>query len=651
MKKFFYILFAFLSFSANAQEKKVALIIGNGKYSEYFTPLRTPVNDAKAIDWTLTALGYETIVGTDSDGKQMSQLLKDFKEKARMADVALFYYSGHGGYTMKGKYFLVPSGKYQNSATLAADCYDFESVERTMEATGAKLKLLFIDACRCSLDGMKGWMSYDPAQMVDKKGGARGTAYFFGTSETAVSFVGDGDFSVFTEALLNHLGDSGYFNDVWNAITKEVVSRYPEQRPKSKPTDFEDFQFNPSNYHIYGRVKYGDGLVNIKVRPDSVDVKIKIRQSTDKKQSDWRIFGNDANLSLPFGVKHDIQIAADGYETYENSISIFPSPKSQKSFIYNLTELKPVTLTVTSNVSGASVCLDGKFAGKTNCKLSTMSGTHQLKVEKNGYKNKTVTVNLRKDSNQEHFILERSQDRFLGWSGSYSGLHHLSYHFSPKYQIGLSYLYRPEDSHFSYGLYLSGSTGLLKGIVSAQNIIQDVSINVSSNRTYSVYENGVLVEYKETQSAISDNLIDEYSEEIDPDHDAKKYDSNAIMLANFGYNPCNGLLIEAGIGAGYHQDKYYLPYALNMTKTVTTNLNTGQVVGEPKYDYKKSEGEQWFRQGTKWSPALRLGGKAFIPLDGWDRYFISIGGGYTFLFTNNKYSSWDASVGFMMYFY
>ena len=65
MKRFIILIFIFLSAVSYSQEKKVALIIGNGKYSEFFKPLTTPVNDAKAMDWTLQELGFETIMKTD----------------------------------------------------------------------------------------------------------------------------------------------------------------------------------------------------------------------------------------------------------------------------------------------------------------------------------------------------------------------------------------------------------------------------------------------------------------------------------------------------------------------------------------------------------------------------------------------------------
>ena len=170
---------------------------------------------------------------------------------------------------------------------------------------------------------------------------------------------------------------------------------------------------------------------------------------------------------------------------------------------------------------------------------------------------------------------------------------------------------------------------------------------LSKNQIIAITDiNGNKIEYQEQSSLVSNKPIDKYSEDIDPDNEVKRYDANAVILANFGYNPCNGILLEAGLGAGFHQDKLYLPYTSYMTQTITTNLSTGEIVGDPKIEYIKGGGDKWFKENTKWSPAFRIGAKALIPLDGWDKYYLTLGGGYTFQFMNMKYSSWDATVGF-----
>ena len=617
----------FCAITIFAQEKKVALIIGNGNYSEFFKELRTPVNDAKAMDWSLKELGFTTILGTDRNRTQMSDLIEQFKKEAKGADIALFFYSGHGGYTDKQKYFLVPSGVYKNSSTLAGDCYDFEAVEKTMVATGARLKLFYIDACRSSLDGSKGWVSFDPGKIVNKKDEAKGTALYFGTTETTPAFEGGGNFSIFTQALLNHIDDSGYFGSVWDNISREVVSQNANQTPtKITSRDFRDFKLNPMGYRLGKRVRDGFETINISAYP--THAKIKIGKET---------YSNNTNIDFPFGYKYDIEITADGYEPCKKTISVYPTPNSQKKYEYHLSKLEPATLYVSSNKSNAMVYIDGKYAGYTNRTLNVLSGTHQIKVVKRGYYDKTITKNLSNGRNSETINLERDYPCFFETVDAYDDSGILTYHYSPKNQIGLSYLHRlsSTDGKLSVGAMLASSVGLFSQLGAqtdqAPNLYLDLDLGGNQDNT----------EIETHKEYI--NLTDlEYSDYVDPYHEAKHYDINALMLGKVGYSPCNGVTLDLGIGAAYHQDKYWMkePYAIK--KTYTTNKLTGET-SEPSYEYVHSGQSTMYKDKSKWSLALRLGSIFFIPIN--DNTSIVLGGGYTYLPMNNKCSSWDACLG------
>ena len=97
-------------------------------------------------------------------------------------------------------------------------------------------------------------------------------------------------------------------------------------------------------------------------------------------------------------------------------------------------------------------------------------------------------------------------------------------------------------------------------------------------------------------------------------------------------------MINLGLGAAMHRDKYYMENTYSI-------MQKDDVV-----EYKPVGFPHWYKQNTKWSPAVRLGAKFFIPLDEDQENCITIGGGYTYLPTTHKYSSWDASVGFSWQF-
>lgn len=215
----------------------------------------------------------------------------------------------------------------------------------------------------------------------------------------------------------------------------------------------------------------------------------------------------------------------------------------------------------------------------------------------------------------------------------------ISYHFSPKYQLGVSFLYHPtSDSRFSYGGIISTSFDVYRGWFSSAL----VHASASSESNSSTEQTMVTTNVNEGQ--------ERYSEVVDPYNEAKKYDANALFLFNLGYNVCNGVMLEAGAGAAYHRDKYYMPNMYQLQKTVVSDTQTGEIVGEPIYKYIKQDISHWYKQNTKWSPAIRLGTKFLIPLDRFKYYCIAFGGGYTYLPINHKFSSWDANVGFLWYF-
>jgi hypothetical protein len=78
--------------------KRLALIIGNGDYSE-IGRLKNPVNDAEDMRKTLKELQFDVIFLKDAkDKREMKNAVREFGEKLKGSTIGLFYYSGHGMY-------------------------------------------------------------------------------------------------------------------------------------------------------------------------------------------------------------------------------------------------------------------------------------------------------------------------------------------------------------------------------------------------------------------------------------------------------------------------------------------------------------------------------------------------------------------------
>ena len=90
-------------------DKRVALVIGNSAYQNV-RRLDNPKNDAVLMAKTLQGLGFTLVNGgaqLDLDKPSLDAAVQSFGQKVEGADVALFYYAGHG-VQINGSNYLVP---------------------------------------------------------------------------------------------------------------------------------------------------------------------------------------------------------------------------------------------------------------------------------------------------------------------------------------------------------------------------------------------------------------------------------------------------------------------------------------------------------------------------------------------------------------
>ena len=85
---------------------RVALVIGNGAYQSV-PKLRSPVDDAQAIDRALTALGFRVIRLENATKEQMEGAILELSRQLRPGATSLVYYSGYG-INVDGRNYLLP---------------------------------------------------------------------------------------------------------------------------------------------------------------------------------------------------------------------------------------------------------------------------------------------------------------------------------------------------------------------------------------------------------------------------------------------------------------------------------------------------------------------------------------------------------------
>jgi formylglycine-generating enzyme required for sulfatase activity len=134
-----------------AGTRRVALIIANGAYPD--APLANPTIDSGLIADSLKRIGFAVTVKENLDLDGFEQALSDFAETAKGADLALFYFSGHGFSVASGglqqNLLMATSANFKAKTTLALQQggEPLEHVEETIIGH-ARATLIFIDACR-----------------------------------------------------------------------------------------------------------------------------------------------------------------------------------------------------------------------------------------------------------------------------------------------------------------------------------------------------------------------------------------------------------------------------------------------------------------------------------------------------------------------
>jgi hypothetical protein len=225
-------------FTANAAkaDRRVAFVVGNGAYKNV-APLPNPPVDAKAMAAVLRNVGFDVVEGTNLTRDKMTEKLLDFGKKAQGADVAVFFYAGHG-IAISGTNYLLPVDadiKSEMDVKLGAAINIDLTLDQTM--SDAKVKLVFLDACRDNPFAAK-IKSNSATRSVSVQSGlaemksGEGTLIAFATGPGQTALDGqEGTNSPFTRALIAHITTPGV--EIQQAMT-EVRAQVNEETNKGQ---------------------------------------------------------------------------------------------------------------------------------------------------------------------------------------------------------------------------------------------------------------------------------------------------------------------------------------------------------------------------------------------------------------------------------
>ena len=234
---------------ANAS-KRVALVIGNSAY-EHAAPLKNPRNDAEDLAAKLSTLGFDVVGGFDLDSRGMRDKVREFGEKLRDADIAMFFYAGHA-LQVNGRNFLAPvNTDIRHEGDLDFETIPMDFVQRQMERE-TKTVLLFLDACRdnpLARNLRKSSRSTGSVRgLARDDNSSEGTFIAFATQPNNVALDGDGRNSPFTTALLQNIDRPGVeISTLMTDVRREVFEATKEQQiPWINSSLLGRFYFNGS---------------------------------------------------------------------------------------------------------------------------------------------------------------------------------------------------------------------------------------------------------------------------------------------------------------------------------------------------------------------------------------------------------------------
>lgn len=274
--------------AAAAAEKRVALVVGNSAYVNA-APLPNPVNDAGEVAKALTEAGFEVILGLDLNKAAFDNKVRDFARALDGADVALFFYAGHG-LQVAGRNYLVPiDASMQKERDLDFEGIGVDFVLKQMEIDrDNKTNVVFLDACRDNPLARNLARSMGTRSISIGKGLAQvetgvGTFISYSTQPGNVALDGEGANSPFTTALVKGVRATGRnLTAVMVDVRKDVLAA-----TKGKQVPWDHSSLTGDFYFHLAAMPAGvaDGVT---APPPAAELQERLRKLEDelKKKSD-----------------------------------------------------------------------------------------------------------------------------------------------------------------------------------------------------------------------------------------------------------------------------------------------------------------------------------------------------------------------------
>jgi hypothetical protein len=221
---------------------RLALVVGNSTYRE--SPLRNPINDARAMSELLRRLDFQVISLEDASKARLEQAIVQFTSRLGPTSTGLFYYAGHG-VQVSGRNYLVPvDAELDSEREVRIETTPVNLLLDELSYAGNSINIVILDACRNNPferrfrgRNTRGLAAIDAAH---------GTMIAYATAPGSVALDGEGNNGLYTEELLRVLDRPGLkVEEVFKQVRRGVANRTGnKQIPWESSSLIGDFVFN-----------------------------------------------------------------------------------------------------------------------------------------------------------------------------------------------------------------------------------------------------------------------------------------------------------------------------------------------------------------------------------------------------------------------
>jgi hypothetical protein len=222
------------SFIQIENTKKLALVIGNSEYPK--APLKNPVNDATAMETALRQLGFDVTTVKNADLRRMRTAIDEFSAKLGPGSLGLFYFAGHGVQVNSVNYLVPVDFAASSEEDVQYEAYPASRIQAKLEGSGARLRILVLDACRNNPFRYKRNATEGLAAMSIN---AEGTLIAFATGDNNTAAENPAESNgLYTKFLIPALMTPGL--DLRDAFQKAKEDVYVASQRQQNPSIYEN---------------------------------------------------------------------------------------------------------------------------------------------------------------------------------------------------------------------------------------------------------------------------------------------------------------------------------------------------------------------------------------------------------------------------